>query len=648
MKKTLYLPIDTTFNFVLETPYNIKIGDILSFRIALFDRGVAVDLEGQTVQLTLKKPDGKYIERNYSSLTGNELYINDLDVQATIVAGEVKGEITVFDENGESISNTFTYIVKNSISDDAVRESEDDVKTLQQLRQLILKYEVEMQAIGTTVDSIDAFASIKAYIDTNLEELKSNNANAASIISNLQDQNIQAVKNIEALSKIGDATELAKKVQNNTSQLNARMKSILAITNKITSATSDKKINIKFIGDSITAGVGGTGYNLNGDIIYGTHKINTSGHCFANNIKSYLESKFNCNVKNFGIGGITSQNIVSNLSSLISENDNIVVCMIGTNNRHETDGVNVLKNDLKTIYNYVKNLGNEIIFMSSIPTTDENEIYTYKMDDIDNAVMSVCSQLGIEYISLFKLFAEYCESRSFGMANLLSDGVHPNDNGYDALTYIILNKFGIGYKKSIDIVANEILLKSGDDLNDIFTPNVKYYTDRNVTVPNILNIPKGLTLSFSLEFIKTATLNGAYKYGVQKLTDIFGNIYIRCCDNSVWQDWVKVIDVKNSDFINIPLTDGVTNYEDAQYRLKNKEVTLRGRIGNVTTNSKVIGVLPDGYRPAQTHFYTGFMNGYIPVGIFITTSGEITVGTEEPTKLKSDNYISLATKFDVK
>ena len=64
--------------------------------------------------------------------------------------------------------------------------------------------------------------------------------------------------------------------------------SIISITNKIVSATSDKKINLKFIGDSITAGVGGTGYLLNGDIIYGDHKVNTSGHCFANNIKTYL------------------------------------------------------------------------------------------------------------------------------------------------------------------------------------------------------------------------------------------------------------------------------------------------------------------------------------------------------------------------
>ena len=423
---------------------------------------------------------------------------------------------------------------------------------------------------------------------------------------------------------------------------NTRLKNILSITKNI----QGKKI--KFIGDSITAGVGGTGYLLNGDIIYGDHKVNTSGHCFANNIKTYLENKFNCTVKNFGIGGTTSQDIVSNLSSLISKNDDIIVCMIGTNNRHVTDGLNVLKKDLKTIYNYVKNLNKEIIFMSSIPATDENEQYSIKMDDIDNTIMLTCSQLDIEYISLFKLFSEYCESRGFELAQLLNDGVHPNDNGYDALTYIILNKFGIGYKKSIDIAASEILLKSGDDLNNIYTPNVKYYTDRNITALKILNIPEGLDVSFSLEFIKTATLNGAYKYGVQKLIDILGNIYIRCCDNSVWKKWIKIINSEDSGYIDIPLSDGVTNYEHAQYRLRNGEVTLRGRVGNVTTKGKVIGTLPEGYRPPQIHFYTSLTVDYVPVGIFINSDGQIIVGTTDASQLKAENYISLATKFDIK
>lgn len=243
----------------------------------------------------------------------------------------------------------------------------------------------------------------------------------------------------------GAIKEVKGIADNNTIQLNARMKDIFSITRDI----QNKKI--KIIGDSITAGYGGANYNLDGEYIYGTYKVNSNGHCWANDLKTYLENNFSCTVKNYGITGINSSDIVSNISNLIFADDDIVICMIGTNNRLLNDGITRLKNDLISIYNYVKNLGNEIIFISSIPATTEDEnTREHTMLEIDNAIMNVSSSLNLEYISLYKEFTTYIETRDINLSDLLSDSVHPNDIGYDVIEYLILNKLGFASNKSID------------------------------------------------------------------------------------------------------------------------------------------------------------------------------------------------------
>jgi lysophospholipase L1-like esterase len=57
--------------------------------------------------------------------------------------------------------------------------------------------------------------------------------------------------------------------------------------------------NIKLVGDSITAGLGGTGYSPTGDIIFVDHQGNTkrsnvyTAVCWANMLKTYIEAKYN-------------------------------------------------------------------------------------------------------------------------------------------------------------------------------------------------------------------------------------------------------------------------------------------------------------------------------------------------------------------
>ena len=227
-------------------------------------------------------------------------------------------------------------------------------------------------------------------------------------------------------------------------------KSIRSVFEKLAqSLVTNDEVVIKLIGDSITHGLKGTGFAQTGEIIYGDFKVNENGYCWANLFKAHMESKFNCEVLNFGTTGRNSTELLNNIHSIVREDDDIVICMIGTNNRHTTTKT-TLYQDLINIYKEVKSMGKEIILMSNIPASLENEnesVRNYHMEDVDHIISCAASTLNCEYISVYKLFIEYCQTRNITIDSLLADGLHPNDKGYDVMFYLISNALGFGTKR---------------------------------------------------------------------------------------------------------------------------------------------------------------------------------------------------------
>ena len=100
-----------------------------------------------------------------------------------------------------------------------------------------------------------------------------------------------SIKNIEIQDNVGnvyyphtDASIVKFGDSDVGSALSERMQDIFSITKNINGK------NIKIIGDSITSGVRGTGFNMDGEQFYQTFKENTNGHCWANSLKQYLST----------------------------------------------------------------------------------------------------------------------------------------------------------------------------------------------------------------------------------------------------------------------------------------------------------------------------------------------------------------------
>ena len=237
-------------------------------------------------------------------------------------------------------------------------------------------------------------------------------------------------------------------------------KVIAKIINKV--VLSERTVHIKLLGDSITHGVGGTGFEQNGEIIIDNFARNNYGYCWAKMFKEYMESQFDCVVTNNACSGTQIEFIINNFDKLVDKQDDIVICTIGTNNRHQylTDAPKHTRREhMETFYNNIVKLHNKfieaqksVIFVANIPATAENEKDSetfwrvIHMDDINNLYMKAASVYEFPFISMYSLFLEYCEIKNISVDSLLDDGLHPNDKGHEIIFKLLLNALGLGRK----------------------------------------------------------------------------------------------------------------------------------------------------------------------------------------------------------
>ncbi len=221
---------------------------------------------------------------------------------------------------------------------------------------------------------------------------------------------------------------------------------------------AEKTVHIKLLGDSITHGVGGTGFEQNGEQITPNFARNKDGYCWAKMFKEYMETHFDCVVTNNGCTGTAIEFIIKNFDRLVDKEDDIIICTIGTNNRHQfkdtpkhtpkEHSTNFYNNIIK-LHNMFKQAEKDVIFVANIPASSENEKDTadywriIHMNDINNLYMKASVVCGFPFISMYTLFSEYCDMKGITVDSLLADGLHPNDKGYEVMFKLIMKELGI-------------------------------------------------------------------------------------------------------------------------------------------------------------------------------------------------------------
>lgn len=176
---------------------------------------------------------------------------------------------------------------------------------------------------------------------------------------------------------------------------------------------------------------------------------------------------FRFTVINNACTGTKIEFIIDNFEQLVDSDDDIVICTIGTNNRHQyfVDGQKLPKREhmenfygnILKLYNKFKETGKDVIFIANIPASRENEKdgadywRIFHMNDVNDLYMKASSVCDFPFISLYSKFLEYCELKDVTVDSLLADGLHPNDKGHDVIFRLILKELGIG-RNSFEIL----------------------------------------------------------------------------------------------------------------------------------------------------------------------------------------------------
>ena len=229
------------------------------------------------------------------------------------------------------------------------------------------------------------------------------------------------------------------------------------IFHKVTEAGS--KIRIKLLGDSITHGVGGTGFAQDGEEIVPGWNRNPNGYCWAKKFQEYMESHYNCEVINNGCTGITAQFILEHWTELVDAEDDIILCTIGTNNRNQffddlpkhtrEEHMEVLYRAVLEIHERLKASGVLYVMVANIPAAAANEVdgadfyRVFHMNDVNDLYKKAAKETGFPFISLYDRFTDYCRAQGIAVESLLFDGLHPNDTGYDVIYELLMKEIGL-------------------------------------------------------------------------------------------------------------------------------------------------------------------------------------------------------------
>jgi lysophospholipase L1-like esterase len=252
------------------------------------------------------------------------------------------------------------------------------------------------------------------------------------------------------------------------------------IGNYMTLNAPSYNYRICLLGDSITQGMGSSGFQQYDAVIDGkTYNVRGNGpnnpnatsdykigeylwtsggrrwyealdgNGWAQLFKNYMNEKFKVIVRNFGMSGINSGDLKYFINDFMDTKFNFdcIVLMIGTNNR-EKGNLESLYADLNDTIKTIKNYGKNLIIMACIPASIANEkTFSVHMEDVHNALRNISCENKIPFISVYNLFIDYCSNKGIKIDTLLSDGMHPNDEGYKVMFQLISNAMGIALKR---------------------------------------------------------------------------------------------------------------------------------------------------------------------------------------------------------
>ena len=194
--------------------------------------------------------------------------------------------------------------------------------------------------------------------------------------------------------------------------------------------------SIVLLGDSVTDGAGGSGYNGSCSAAPST---NTNGYCWANVFKKYVERCYGIPVKNCGMYGTQMAAQTKAAVDLVTKDD-FVIWLTGTNDR---DHFESYQRNFHNCVEAVREKCAGMLMISSIPASETDErmhdVTMQKMDEIIS-----CEAAGyVPHFSMYQEFVSYCNDHKVPIGLCFRDHVHPNDRSHHIMFLLLCRKLGL-------------------------------------------------------------------------------------------------------------------------------------------------------------------------------------------------------------
>lgn len=219
----------------------------------------------------------------------------------------------------------------------------------------------------------------------------------------------------------------------------------------------EKGIRIKIIGDSIAAGTGSSmSYNTD-ELIFEDNGIRYYKKIAPNSwwglLKQYLNENYAaCTVDNMGCDGAFSYAILEHIDTLVSEDDGMVLILVGVNDRKRKNGMEELWRNCNAIIDKLMKDGKTVILLTPNPSSYENEHYPnrlYHTSDVVEILREAADENGILLIDNYRYIGKYLKDNNLAIEDIIyedgcmNDGLHPSDKVQKLMFQNVIETLGI-------------------------------------------------------------------------------------------------------------------------------------------------------------------------------------------------------------
>lgn len=215
-----------------------------------------------------------------------------------------------------------------------------------------------------------------------------------------------------------------------------------------------KNVNkIYLIGDSIVEGYGGTNYNGGSSQNHSDEEIpnnvktwyrNTTGTCWANMLKNYIENNYpNTTVVNNGIGGLNCRQVNDNFDTLVPKDATMVIISCGTNDRNNNNKNSAITSNITEMIKKANRRGLKCVILTNSPLRESAGSVANNAQTINAYINNSIKLNNALNIQVLSNMLSYMDLNNLNVNAVTNDALHPNDIGYKIMFNIIRAELGL-------------------------------------------------------------------------------------------------------------------------------------------------------------------------------------------------------------